>query len=191
MDYTQAFKDWIFIFTLSIVYAWIELEIEGGRQNNIVYSSGSRGGIGGSRYTLYHIYMLIFLAVMVLAIFTRESFNFKTLLTAAFYFILILLIEDVSWFIFNARAGGLFKSYNKDFAHWHTNWIGPIPAHNLIGLALACIPPLLLMSMPLFTTIFMSIAGIILMIALSPLYFKFYNYMHNKYPSKSLVAFQE
>ena len=54
-------RDFLIVSILAYVYSLVEIEIEGPKQNNIPNSAQNVVG----RYTLYHIYMLPYVPIVV------------------------------------------------------------------------------------------------------------------------------
>ena len=139
------FGDGAFVFGVALLFALIEIEIEGahGWAKNLP----TVRGVCGTSMTLYHLYMLAFLLVVVGGFVwfrapcdsdssAQEEPRWRRALRggvrAAAFFVAVLLAEDFLWFVLNP-AFGLAK-YTAEHVPWHTFW-GGMPASNYTGAA--------------------------------------------------------
>ena len=125
-----GFKEGLFIFFSALLYALIEIEIEGkeGWAKNL---PTARNIIG--KMTLYHVFMFVFIIIMFIRIYPMYGNNsFITI----FYVTSWFLLEDFLWFVLNPYY--TLKNYKKEEIWWHSNqsWIAGIPFHNFMGLIL-------------------------------------------------------
>ena len=134
MGYSTVVFDTIWVFTLAWVYALIEIEMEGkyGWAKNLPTAKNVLG-----QFTLYHVYMLIFVGLMFSGWFFSRFVSgcdsgWNMVCHFFFFTLLWLLVEDFLWFVFNPYY--TLKNYCKQKIPWHKHWIGNrVPVHNVAG----------------------------------------------------------
>ena len=162
------YKDSLFICIFALLYALLEIEIEGpnGWAKNLPTPKIL------FHFTQYHVIMNL----IVILIFFRIYYNNKNDFTKTIFIITLwFMLEDTYWFIYNSKY--TLKKYNKKFVKWH-KWYMGLPLGTWISFAifLCChmhnkdnIYKNLLIQSSIISSIF---------IILSPLYHEFYNKYH-------------
>ena len=160
----------------------IELEAAHGWCKNIPTAKNVIG-----TFTLYHIYMMIFMTVVISMIFiprfviacqTSEFTPWSAVCHFLFYLLAWFLIEDFLWFVLNPYY--TIQKYTQKNIPWHTKWIMGIPVHNIVGIlglaALAFIEHTwsLWIALAVFTVL------LILTCFVSPSYHALYWQLHGK-----------
>lgn len=180
--------DGIFIAIFALVYAWIEIEIEGpaGWAKNLPTPQKAVAHL-----SLYHVYMVILAGLVIGGLLYyreqdyREEDSKKKKWThwlqvgGEFIFLLIIffLAQDFLWFVMNPSYTVL--RYKESFIPWHTHWVG-IPLFNYVGAA-ALVMLLFLMRESrkrLAVTLGTSAVCLVVLVCVSPLYHLFYRKTH-------------
>lgn len=139
--------DGVFVFGVALLFALIEIEIEGG--HGWAKNLPTVRGVCGTSMTLYHVYMLAFLLVIVggfvwfrLPCDKDEQDScvqaqicwrrcLRGAVRAAAYLVAVLLVEDFLWFVLNPAFG--LGRYTAKNVPWHTFWNG-MPVSNYTGI---------------------------------------------------------
>nr|QFG74048.1 MAG: hypothetical protein [Megaviridae environmental sample] len=167
----------IFIVLCSVIYALIEIEVEGkkGWAEDLPTPN-----IGSSKksLTIYHLYFFLFmLLVMNSVFFMGVKFRMKEFIFIFSMLLMFFAVEDISWFILNPY----YTLKNLDKAWWHHTW-QCIP---LIYIILPIISFFLATKVGYRDTIlncFFTIGvSIIVLLIISPLYHSFYKKTHPEY----------
>ena len=132
--YATAAFDTVWVVVLAAIYALMEIEMEGkhGWAKNLPTTKNILG-----HFTLYHVYMLMFLAVLFSGWFGSRFVSgcdngWTAVFQFAFFFLLWLLVEDFLWFVFNPHY--TLKGYSKKKIPWHKHWVADcVPVHNVAG----------------------------------------------------------
>ena len=180
-NYFRIFS--IFIFFKALLYALIEIEIEGKNGWARKLPTPNLGKTKNS-LTLYHLYMGIFIFFMFTLVFIGNP-NKLTFKNASFLFSVLLvwfLIEDFMWFTMNPY----FTNKKVSKVSWHES--------------VFCIPKMYILlfipsvTIAYFTNNFSSYLNLVIIVsiltlisvALSKYYHKFYKYMHKTINKKNL-----
>jgi hypothetical protein len=120
----QSLLSVLFVVVLSILLAYLEIQIEGkyGWARNL---PTWRRDMNGFVWTGYHVALWSFLLVVVHIPFLFTAWTGKKECFVLSFLVLILLLEDTFWFLMN-----------KDFCgddHWRQPKLGPIPRYFFIG----------------------------------------------------------
>ena len=77
--------------------------------------------------TLNHIYMLLFIIVMI-SFQTNLTYTIYSFITTISHIFMLIVLEDTMWFIFNPFY--TVEKYTKDNIWWHSNqvWIFGLPS---------------------------------------------------------------
>lgn len=136
----------IFLTIISILYANVEIEIEGEHgwaQDLPTWTYGPEWMtkiLNGKSITGYHTFFLVlFLPAMFHfpLFFTQWTVSKELVIIGAFFFFVV--VEDLMWFVFNPKYGlKRFNSKNKNI-WWHRNWFGPLPDLYIEGMLIALI----------------------------------------------------
>lgn len=170
--------DGIFLVLFALVYAWIEIEIEGpsGWAKNLPTPQKVAGHL-----SLYHVYMVLLAAVVIggLLHYRAHKTDWKHV-CGEFVFLLVIffLAQDFLWFVMN--PGYTVLGYRESLIPWHSHWVLGIPLFNYVGAAVLCV---LLFLMPgsrkrLSVTLGTCAAGVLALVCASPAYHLFYNRSH-------------
>lgn len=178
--------DGVFIVLFALVYAWIEIEIEG--PNGWAKQLPTPQKVL-AHLSLYHVYMVVLAALVIGGVlYYREKMTessekiwirgLKILGEFIFLLILFFLAQDFLWFVMNPSYTVL--RYSKAFVPWHSHWILGVPLFNYIGLAMLGILVALLHGRRkrLGITLGTCVGGVALLVCASPLYHMFYNRSH-------------
>jgi hypothetical protein len=162
-------KDLIFLLTLSTIFAFIEIEIEG--KYGWAEKLPTAKIIPSSKVTYYHLYIFVYVSIVFLFIYGLNSYSLALI-------ILFFSIEDFLWFILNPNYG--ITKYNKENIWWHKKqpWFLYQPLHNymiIIGLILISI---LSKNNKIINLLGYSIIYIIFVILVSPFYHLFHKKTH-------------
>jgi len=84
--------------------------------------------------TGYHFYLWLFLFIYPHISFVFTDWTFSKELFLLSFILLITLIEDFLWFVFNPHFG--LKKFRSKFIPWHKPWLGPFPLSYYFGLLL-------------------------------------------------------
>lgn len=184
MSISLTVYDASFLFWSALIYALIEIELEG--KNGWCEKIPTARNVIGT-FTLYHIYMILFLMIMISMIFiprfyiacnTSEFTPWSAVCCFVFYVVAWFLLEDFLWFVFNPYY--TLCKYNKEEVKWHTQWVGAVPLHNVLGiLALAAIA-FAEGSWFLFLATAMLTGWTFLSILVAPFYHEFYEKIRGK-----------
>jgi len=130
----------LFLFVLSLVFAFVEIEIEGKfgwaeklptwyRKSKIADLFNGQRPLSG-----YFVFMILFLLVMFhMGFFLGLIWSIAAELQIISYFLIFIAVEDFLWFVFNPNYG--IKNFKKDKIWWHYNckWIfGLFPADYVV-----------------------------------------------------------
>ena len=183
MSFVTATVDTVWVFLLAAIYALMEIEMEG-KHGWAKHLPTTKNILG--QFTLYHVYMLLFLALLFSGWFGTRfvagcSSGWTVVFHFAFYFLLWLLVEDFLWFVFNPHY--TLDRYRKDVIPWHKIWVGDrVPAHNVGGLVVLA---LLAVGAAGNGELWLSlgISGVMLLacVFVAPAYHKFYVRTHQPY----------
>lgn len=187
IDIILILKTFFFWFPISILLAWIEIEIEGpftwmrGNPNTVRINSKILKIIFGSKknYTWYHLCMFFLLLVVAMQptwekIGTADGWEigktvFKSL---GIYIFFINFLEDLLYFVFNENYG--VTAMKKELKLWNTSWVLGIPLGYIECVVLS--GSLLCLSVGLVNCIgifLLSTIGSFACIALAPKYHRF------------------
>ena len=157
----------IFVFTAALVFALLEIEIEGkdGWARNLPtwYKKSGISKIfsklsSGKPLTGYHLLMLIFiLLIFHSGFFISMSWNAINEVKVLFAFVIFLIAEDFLWFVFNPYFG--IKKFKKEKVWWHSNskWIFNLFPADYIVWPIIILSALLVLSITIkYTSIFLS-----------------------------------
>ena len=172
--------DSLIVCASAAVYAAIEIEMEGkhGWAANLPTAKKVLGD-----FTLYHLYMMLFVAITIGAIFIPRMACSATPWQASirflFYLLLWFLVEDFLWFVLNPYF--TLKRYSKDNISWHKRWIGKrVPIHNALGViglvALTAIEG----TWSLVIGLLLSVGFTVCVVFGAPAYHKFYEVLHKR-----------
>ena len=177
----NAAIDATLVIVLSVLYSLIEIELEAGCGWGVNIPTSQV--MKSSHFTYYHLYMLLFLAVMCIAIWwwKYELPWWKKLMVAAFFLTFILLLEDFFWFVLNPYF--TMKKYNSESIPWHKNWLGPTPIHNIYGLAILLVLAYFIGVNDIWYSFMFILPVVALVIMGAPLYHSFYKRTHNFNPN--------
>ena len=119
-------KDSLFTILYAVLWAYMEVEIEGEHGWGAKLPTTS---FYGTHFTWYHAFMN---SVVVLTL-TYSTWS-NTIFEPLFYITEWFLIEDFTWFIINPSFG--WEKYKPEFVWWHADqpWIKGVPWHNYFGL---------------------------------------------------------
>ena len=169
----------LFVITTSFIYSLIEIELEAknGWMANI--PTANTVFFGGKYLTLYHVYMIIMIIMMV-CFQNRMEFTINGFLHSASYVFLFLLLEDVLWFIYNPYF--TIKKYKQEHIWWHASqpWIMGIPFHNYFLITINLLLAWYTQMSDIYYSVIISILFVVVSIPFAPMYHRFYNYMHKK-----------
>lgn len=167
----------ILIVLLAVFFALIEIEIEGSKGwaecLPTPHLTKSRKSL-----TLYHVFMCLFLLLVLNSLFfiKPKEFTWRNFLYTLSMLLLLFTLEDLFWFILNPHFG--IGNISKAWWHW---CIGGVPIIYVV--------------LPSIAAFFAGIAGYInvfwknlvvmlvsvgIIFLISPIYHKFYNYMHTQ-----------
>ena len=180
MGYSTIIFDTIWVFLLSLIYALIEIELEGkhGWAKNLPTAHKFIG-----HFTLYHIYMMLYVVLTFSGwFFSRFFLGCMSGWNIVFHFLFFVfswfLIEDFLWFVFNPYY--TIKNYSKKHIPWHNHWIGNrIPMHNLLGLLFLMILAVANWNGELWLSLAISGVLIFFCIVFAPVYHAFYVSTHH------------
>ena len=180
-------QDAVFVFLFALVFALIEIEIEG-KDGWAAKLPTARNVVG--HLTLYHVYMVA-LAVLVVSGFVvfRERLPCGTapapvppspsaylLVKIVFHVVLYLLLQDFLWFVFNPHY--TLKGYGPGTVGWHGGWWGGVPAFNFAGLAVVAGILFTTRRQELFGAFAAYAAMLLAACAVSPAYHAFHAWIH-------------
>jgi len=136
----------IFLFIISILYANVEIEVEGEHgwaQDLPTWTYGPewiKNLLSGKYLTGYHTFLLLLFipAIFHFPLFFTSWTIYKECVILGSYFFFVV-VEDFMWFAFNPKYGlKRFNSRNKRI-WWHRNWFGPLPDLYLEGMLIVLI----------------------------------------------------
>lgn len=184
MSISLTIYDGSFLFWSALIYALIEIEMEG--KHGWAEKLPTAKKVIGT-FTLYHIYMMVFLLIMISMIFiprfyiacnTSEFTPWSAVCCFLFYLLAWFLLEDFLWFVFNPYY--TLCKYNKENVTWHKDWVGNIPVHNIVGgLGLAALA-FVEGSWLLFLSAAILLGWTFLSMWVSPFYHSFYHEIRGK-----------
>lgn len=180
----RAIIDSSFVYVFALLYACIEIEIEGpnGWCKNLPTAKNVIG-----HFSLYHIYMVV-LALTIISgfIYFRESSCEtesparrcrRALSRFVFLATIFFLFQDFLWFVLNPAF--TLANYSEMSIPWHSPWYAGMPWFNYVGLGLAAVA---LCISPERRALATSGAAALLLLGvtviLSPLYHRFYTALH-------------
>ena len=121
----------LYTIIAAVIFALWEIQIEGknGWAKNLpCWKSKNKWIIklmGGRPLTGYHLYMIIFLILIIhLPMFFTQWNLEKEFFLISFLFG-FLIMEDFLWFVLNPHYG--LKKFKKGQIEWGKNWWGPMP----------------------------------------------------------------
>ena len=121
-----------------LIYSLIEIEIEGPNGWCEKLPTCNFVKLGSKNMILYHIYMLIYLTITYISMytFTYNSISIENVCNVVSNISLFLMVEDVLWFSLNPYY--TIGKYTKEDITWHSNqpWIFSVPLDNYIILTL-------------------------------------------------------
>ena len=182
--------DAAFIFAFAVVFALIEIEIEG-KHGWAAKLPTARNVVG--HLTLYHVYM-VSLAILVVSgfVYFRERQPCSTVVQKqqqqqqqsslymvakiAVHVILYLLLQDFLWFVLNPHY--TLTGYQSEAIGWHGGWLGGLPLFNFVGLGVVVTVLFIARKQELWGAFATYIALLLGVCATSPLYHIFYNWIH-------------
>lgn len=190
--------DAVFVFLFAVVFALLEIEIEGegGWAQNLPTARNVLGHL-----SLYHLLMIV-LAVVVVGGFVYFRYAPSSgcskstatqqqegadandrhpivhpLFAVLFHLVLYFLVQDFMWFVFNPHY--TVKGYTASNVTWHRPWWGGVPAFNFLGLGAVFVISAVTGFDPTLTASLGTQAGLVLLAcALSPGYHLFYKALH-------------
>lgn len=167
-----------FIILISLIYAFIEIEIEGknGWMKNLPTPNIVK--FGDKNMTLYHLYMLLF--VIIIIIYQNQTeLTINSLLYSASNVLLFLFLEDTLWFIYNPYF--TIKKYNKKDIWWHSKqpWILGLPMHNYTISIICILISYVTNNINVIYSLLLSYAFTGFSILIAPYYHTIYNKLHN------------
>jgi hypothetical protein len=115
----------------AMVFALWEIQIEGknGWAKNLPCWKIQKNWVvklmGGRPLTGYHLYMIVFLILIIHFPFFFTEWEVKKELFLFSFFFGFLLLEDFFWFVLNPHYG--LRRFKKTQIEWHKNWWGPVP----------------------------------------------------------------
>lgn len=185
-----AMSDATVICVLSVLYALIEIEIEG-KHGWCARLPTAKRVIG--RYSLYHVYFMTFMAVVIGAMYIPRVAvacakspltdgggvtAWQSVARFVFFLVLFFLLEDVLWFVFNPYY--TLARYSRDHVPWHGDaWIHKrLPTHNIIGLLVLLAIALIEGTGDLMYSVVVAMGFFAVSVALSPTYHKLYKRLH-------------
>ena len=175
----------LFLFAFALVYAMIEIEVEGpaGWAKNLPTPQKVLGHL-----SLYHVFMVAMAALVIGGLLsyrecaTQKEWTWKRGLGLAgeylFLLVVFFLAQDFLWFVLNPSY--TIARYRQACIGWHRPWVIGVPAFNFAGAALLAVV-LALHSRArgrLGATLGSCAAAVALTIAASPLYHRFYRKVH-------------
>jgi hypothetical protein len=131
----------IFMVLMAAALAQWEIQIEGkdGWAAKLPCWRKEKGLIvklsGGRPLTGYHFWMMAFMIMMFHFPFLFTGWTWRKELVAIASLILMFVVEDFLWFVFNPHYG--LKKFKKGQIWWHKKWWGPVPDFFLPGIAFA------------------------------------------------------
>ncbi len=94
--------------------------------------------IFGRQMTGYHIYLMsVGLSLLIAPLAIYGILTIKTLFEIVSFFILVMVAEDILWFLLNPHYG--IKRLKKEFADWHKVWILGLPIEYYLLITVAVI----------------------------------------------------
>lgn len=139
----------VYLFVLATILSLIEIQIEGNdgwadmlpcwhpRPENWAVKLYSRI-IGGKEVTGYHIFLNIFLFVVLhLPFFTGVKWGFAKEMEVFSLYFLFWICEDFLWFLWNDWYG--LKRFHRETILWHKHWIGPVPRDYFVEVGVSAI----------------------------------------------------
>lgn len=162
------------------VYSAIEIEMEG--KHGWAEKLPTAKNVVG-RFTLYHLLMMLFVTIVIGAIFLPRlacsCTPWQAALRFVFYLLLWFLVEDFLWFVLNPYY--TLARYDKQHVSWHDRWIGDrMPTHNVAGVLGLVLLAFLEGTWTLFGSLVVASGLAVLSCIGAPSYHKFYNTLHLK-----------
>ena len=172
-DYINFF----FISFISIIYALIEIELEGKNGWMVNIPTAKVFNLGNKSMTLYHIYMII-LVFGTIMFQNNMALTINSFLYSLSNFLIFLFLEDTLWFILNPYF--TIKKFKKENIWWHSKqpWIFGQPLHNYIITISMLLIFYITNNTNIVFNLFLSYLILILSIFIAPIYHKFYKYIH-------------
>lgn len=173
-------SDSLIVCASAAVYSAIEIEMEG-KHGWAVNLPTAKKVVGD--FTLYHLYMMLFVGIVISAVFIPRMACGVTPWQAAvqfmFYLLLWFLVEDFLWFVLNPYF--TLEKYTAENIPWHKKWIGKhIPLHNALGaiglVALAALEG----TYSLYLGLLLSVLFCGAVIFGAPAYHRFYEALHKR-----------
>ena len=166
-----------FILFISLIYALIEIEIEGknGWMKNLPTPYVVK--LGDKNMTLYHLYMLLFIIIVVIYQ-NKTELSINSFLYSASNVLLFLFLEDILWFIYNPFF--TIKKYTKKDIWWHSNqpWLFGLPMHNYTISIFCVMISYITNNFNVIYSLLLSYATIGLSILIAPCYHRLYHKLH-------------
>ena len=178
MSLSLTIYDASFLFWSALIYALLEIEMEG--KHGWCEKLPTAKRVVGP-FTLYHVYMNIFIVIMISMIFiprfyvacnSSEFTPWSAVCCFVFYLLLWFLLEDFLWFVMNPHY--TLCKYKKEHIKWHTQWVGPVPLHNILGILGLVAVAFAEGSWLLFVAAAVAVGWTFLTMWIAPLYHKFY-----------------
>ena len=169
--------DTLFILITSTLYSLIEIEIEGPEGWCKKIPTPYIIDIGTKKMTLYHLYMLLFIIVIV-SFQTNLSITIESLLYTISNVILFIVLEDTMWFIFNPYY--TIKNYKKEKIWWHSNqpWFFGLPSDIYKSSIFILFSSYLTNNLQLLMSFIFSLIYVPITIYFSPYYHRYYTKTH-------------
>lgn len=162
-------QDSVFICVFAILYAMIEIEIEG----KDGWARTLPTPVILFHFTQYHVLMNILVLLILFKIYYRER---KDIIKCIYVISLWFVLEDTYWFILNPNY--TLNRYNKENVDWHC-WCCGLPMGSIISFVI--MGGILLFNREddfYFKLLKGSVCLTVLCILLSPLYHRFYEKYH-------------
>ena len=185
---TVSIFDAAFLFVFIVIYALIEIEIEGpdGWAKNLPTPKNFLFHL-----SLYHVYMVT-LAILIICAFVyyrdtkqcleddEKSTMYKIRSVVSrilFMAVAFFLLQDFIWFVLNPSF--TVSKYTSEHIQWHTSWFMGIPVFNYVGLAFIVLAFIISPERgDMLASAVTLVCLLVLTVLLSPLYHKFYINSH-------------
>lgn len=173
----------LFLFAFALVYAMIEIEIEGpsGWAKNLPTPQKFLAHL-----SLYHVFMVLMAALVLAGVLAHreepKGWTWRRALELAgeylFLLVVFFLAQDFLWFVLNPSY--TVARYRQPCIGWHKPWILGVPAFNFAGAALiaAVLAAHRSGRARLGATLGVCAAAVAITVAASPLYHRFYLSSH-------------
>lgn len=184
MQFAKPVGESLFLFVFALVYALIEIEIEGpdGWAKNLPTPQNFCFHL-----SLYHVYMILLACIVICGFVyfrdTKECLEDNTRSTeyrvrsvvsrVLFMLVAFFLLQDFLWFVMNPSY--TVCKYSAQHISWHSPWYFGLPWFNFVGFGLLALAVLISpeRSNMLFSIVVLgSLLG--LSVAVAPTYHSFY-----------------